>query len=276
MFVPSALLVSAWLAASPTPAPKVHALEFLPVRDGVITGTAAAAWLVSEVPLKRTLAPETCRWCEPNGLDSFVRGARWSGQENTADTLSNVAGFGLVPLTVIGLDSWLAVDNQVARAIPEDLVIILESSMLALVVNQGVKFAVGRERPFVHALPPEQKPLTAQPSDNNLSFFSGHTTFAFSMVVAAGVVAEERGYQGRALIWGVGVPLAALTAYLRIAADRHYLTDVLVGMAVGSGLGIGVPLLLHPRKGTFGAEAISRFRLRLLPTADGAALTGVF
>ena len=96
------------------------------------------------------------------------------------------------------------------------------------------------------------------------------------MISRTGVVAEERGYQGRALIWGVGVPLAALTAYLRIAADRHYLTDVLVGMAVGSGLGIGVPLLLHPRKGTFGAEAISRFRLRLLPTADGAALTGVF
>jgi membrane-associated phospholipid phosphatase len=36
----------------------------------------------------------------------------------------------------------------------------------------------------------------------------------------------------------------AATGYLRIAADRHYATDVLAGAAVGTGVGLGWPLLV--------------------------------
>ena len=32
---------------------------------------------------------------------------------------------------------------------------------------------------------------------------------------------------------------------MRIAADRHYLTDVLVGAAVGTAVGLAVPHLMH-------------------------------
>lgn len=272
-------LLGAWLSASPTvppPSPESHELRFSLLSDGLITGVAAMGWLVSETAEKSALAPATCRWCEDNAFDRFGRGVHWSPQEQgTADSLSNVAGFAAVPLTVIGLQSWLAVDFGAARKIPEDLLIIGESAMLALVVNQGVKFAAGRERPFVHALLPGQKPLTKNPSDNNLSFFSGHTTFTFSLVVAAGTVAGQRGYRGSALIWGVGLPLAATTAYFRMAADRHYLSDVLVGMAVGSAFGVGVPLLLHPRVEGPGPSRAT-VRVRLLPSADGAALVGSF
>jgi len=44
-----------------------------------------------------------------------------------------------------------------------------------------------------------------------------------------------------------GVPLAAATGYFRIAADRHYLTDVLAGAGVGLAIGYGVPALNSPR-----------------------------
>ena len=45
--------------------------------------------------------------------------------------------------------------------------------------------------------------------------------------------------------WAAGLPLAALTGYLRIAADRHYLSDVLVGAGAGTLFGTLVPRLLH-------------------------------
>jgi membrane-associated phospholipid phosphatase len=43
----------------------------------------------------------------------------------------------------------------------------------------------------------------------------------------------------------VGLPLAAATGYLRVAADRHYFTDVVGGMLVGAIVGVGIPLLFH-------------------------------
>jgi membrane-associated phospholipid phosphatase len=39
--------------------------------------------------------------------------------------------------------------------------------------------------------------------------------------------------------------MAALTGYLRIAADKHYFTDVLVGAIVGSAIGVAVPYFAH-------------------------------
>jgi membrane-associated phospholipid phosphatase len=44
-----------------------------------------------------------------------------------------------------------------------------------------------------------------------------------------------------------GVPLAAATGYFRLAADRHYLTDVLAGAGVGLAVGYAVPALNAPR-----------------------------
>lgn len=47
------------------------------------------------------------------------------------------------------------------------------------------------------------------------------------------------------LVWGGGMIFATLTARLRMAADRHYLSDVLVGSAVGSAAGFLMPYFFH-------------------------------
>ncbi len=57
--------------------------------------------------------------------------------------------------------------------------------------------------------------------------------------------ASLRGYRGAPYVWALGVPLALLSGYLRIAADRHYTSDVLLGAALGSLFGGLVPWLLH-------------------------------
>jgi membrane-associated phospholipid phosphatase len=68
------------------------------------------------------------------------------------------------------------------------------------------------------------------------------------------------------VIWAAGLALAATTAYLRMAADRHYLTDVLTGSAVGA---LGAALI--PRlTGSFPPRAT------ILPQPGGLALVGQF
>ena len=84
-----------------------------------------------------------------------------------------------------------------------------------------------------------------------MSFYSGHATLAFAMAVSGGTVASMRGYRLAPWIWGAGLSLAAATAYLRIAADRHYASDVTVGAVIGSLTGFAVPYLFHNPKRRF-------------------------
>ena len=268
VLAPSCVLaLAALLAAAPVPsdvrplaeeAPGPYQLRFDTRRDGLITGVGAVVLLSSELIFKEDLAPATCRWCDraPDGTDRLNRLDRWgrglagSTEESRkrANLWSNVLDFGVLPLGVLGTQYALSRNSGATGSMSlQDSVIILESSMLTLVLNQSVKFIVGRERPFVHVLPEDQKLLTPHPTDNNVSFFSGHTSLAFSLVVSAGTVAEMRGYKHRGWIWAVGLPLATSVGLLRMGADKHYLTDVAVGAVVGSAFGVAVPLLLHGR-----------------------------
>ena len=43
-------------------------------------------------------------------------------------------------------------------------------------------------------------------------------------------------------MWATGLTFAAATAYLRVAADKHYFTDVLASAAIGVAVGWAVPL----------------------------------
>jgi membrane-associated phospholipid phosphatase len=267
-----------------TDAPRVHALAFDWKRDALITGVSGVLWIGTEALFKKDLAPRTCRWCDraPDGTDTLNAVDRW-GTGITATTergraraarMSDIMGFGVMPLLAFGGQYALfSQSGAPPRYYAQDAVILLEAAALAAVTNQAVKFAVGRERPFVHELPEDQKGLTPHPSDNNLSFYSGHTSLAFSLVTAAGTVSRLRGYRNTWLIWAVGLPAASSVGLLRMAAGKHYLTDVLVGAAAGSLFGVGVPLLLHGRQET---QALQAAELRVSAGLGGVMLSGRF
>jgi membrane-associated phospholipid phosphatase len=266
--------------------PAVHELNFSWARDGIITGAGAVLWIGSEALLKGELVPKRCHWCDraADGSDSLNAVDRW-GRGLAANTpegrnawnkASNVADFAVLPVGLIGAQYLLSSGSGApVRYFAEDTTIILESFVMSQVANQVVKFAVGRERPFVHVLPEDQKLLTEQPTDNNLSFYSGHTAMAFSLVTAAGTVSELRGYKNRWLIWAVGLPAAASVGLMRMGADKHYLTDVLVGAAAGSLFGVGVPLLLHGRQGQAQTQSTS-MSMNVSGSLGGVMLSGRF
>jgi membrane-associated phospholipid phosphatase len=233
------VVVAALLAASPS---RADDLEIDLGWDLGLTLGFGSAWILSET-FKDELAPSSCRWCEPNGFDTAVRDALRIDDTEAADATSYVLGFGLLPAMVLGLNAASARDEGRAIQGAEDLLLVAEAVALSASLNQLTKFLVGRERPFVHALDPEWRDRTDKPSDNNLSFFSGHTTLAFAVAVSGATVATLRGYDTAPYLWAIGGALALLTGGLRIAADRHYLSDVLVGAAVGSLVGWAVPWL---------------------------------
>ncbi len=222
---------------------RLRELRYSTTLDVTVTGAGGVLWLSSEL-LKSSLAPESCHWCSSTPTDRSVRNALLWENSKLADGLSYGTGFALAPLLAFG-GVALAGAHDSADRFFADALIITEATVLAGDFNQLVKFSVGRERPFVHALPPDQKSSTSTPSDNNLSFFSGHTTLAFALAASSGTVASLRGYRWAPGIWAAGMALAATTGYLRIAADRHYFIDVMTGAVVGSAFGVGVPLLFH-------------------------------
>src|SRR5687767_13885469 len=66
-------------------------------------GVGVAVFLASELPLKDDLAPEACRWCEPNRLDAGVRSALVWNDPLDAQLTSDIGGFVLAPIVTIGL-----------------------------------------------------------------------------------------------------------------------------------------------------------------------------
>jgi membrane-associated phospholipid phosphatase len=245
-----------------------RAYRVSPAVDGAVTAVGAALWIGSELA-KPALAPSTCRACAPNALDdSVARAARWSDLALPASVSD--AGLVVLPLLSLGAVAGAGLYDGARGHLVEDLLLVAESAAVAQVLNQATKFAVGRERPFVHWLPEAEKRATPQPSDNNLSFFSGHTTFSFALVTSAWSVARHRGYRLATPILAAGAPLAAFVAYLRMAAGKHYLTDVAVGAVVGSACGVVVPML-HEAAPSPAAPTVS---LVPLPGGAMAAATG--
>ncbi|HEY8146421.1 MAG TPA: phosphatase PAP2 family protein, partial [Kofleriaceae bacterium] len=67
---------------------------------------------------------------------------------------------------------------------------------------------------------------------------------AFSLAVAGGTVASIRGYKTAPVVWSIGLVSAAATGYFRMAADKHYATDVIAGAVTGGAIGFAVPWFL--------------------------------
>lgn len=213
----------------PTPADAPIAKWEVPLMiAGMVTVRASSA----------LLAPAACRWCETspsgadtvNGLDRSTRDAlRWSDANlGKANSLSYVTLY--APFAV-----WLLRRDLDGRGI----LTVAEAVTTAALISEVTKVAAARERPFDHYRLPG---TTGQPKDRNESFVSGHTAEAFAMLVSATRVTAARGRKTRWL-WISGLPLAVATGYFRIAADKHYLTDVLAGAGIGIAAGYVVPAL---------------------------------
>ncbi|HEY3384116.1 MAG TPA: phosphatase PAP2 family protein [Vicinamibacterales bacterium] len=235
------LLIVALIVAAPAQAQSPQpARERAPISRWELPVTIAG--LASALAASSLLDPANCHWCETtasgadavNGLDRSVRNAlRWSDANlGRADTLSYVTAFTPLGLVLVRRD----LDGR-------GILTVVQALTTTSLIAQTVKIAAARERPSYRYRRPGS---VDQPNDRNTSFFSGHTADAFTLLVS---VAHETAARGRPTgwLWIAGVPLAAATAYFRVSADRHYLTDVIAGAGVGVAVGYGIPALQDAR-----------------------------
>jgi membrane-associated phospholipid phosphatase len=210
----------------------------LPV-TGAVTGGAAVAFLVLEAT-GDALTPGTCRWCEPPGLDRNARlHLRWEDTSRAA-TLSDLLLVG-IPASFVALD-YLVLARSDLHRLGEDVLIGLEALAVTAVATDALKYTVARRRPNAWAAG------VRNGSGDDNAFVSGHASVTFAAAAAFGTVAMMRGDPSWPLVYAAGFTGAATVSYLRLAADRHWLTDVLAGAALGTGLGVGLPLLLHRKR----------------------------
>ena len=203
----------------------------------------------------------TCRWCDRNdegrstlnGLDAAARRHwRWSDREKAHDW-SNAA---LAMSFVAPTSAFVAARGGFGNGFGNEMLIVVEASAVNMALTQGTKYLFRRSRPWALADdPPRGQHVGSR--ESVLSFVSGHSSLAFAVAVSTGSLASLRGDEGKEWVWATGLTFATATAYLRVAADRHYLTDVLAGAALGAAVGWVVPRLFD-RRPEDDAEAVTR------------------
>src|SRR5271157_1991108 len=122
-------------------------------------------------------------------------------------------------------------------------VIYFEVMSQAFFSKNMLKFLFPRVRPWLYLAPVTG--TAPEVWEGNDSFPSGHATMAFA-AAAFGVTVAALDLPGSP--WFVPfaateVSLAALTASLRVFSGMHFMTDVIAGAALGTAIGIALPLI---------------------------------
>lgn len=132
--------------------------------------------------------------------------------------------------------------NKPARSEAGKITIIYtETLLINAAVTNLTKELVKRKRPYNYN--PNAPLSKKQERDATSSFFSGHTSFtASSSFFLAKVYADTNpNSKWKPLVWTGAATLPLTTAILRVAAGKHFPTDVLVGYVIGAATGILIP-----------------------------------
>lgn len=253
------LVLPLLLAASPSlgpPEPEPAAGEARSVyRLGPLDAPLTVAALGIAVVPERFATRIIHRRCpcdaeDVNVLDRFAIGLHSKGAGYVSD--------GTVALSVLAPVVADAVLLGNTTAFREDLAVFVETLGINSALVMGVKLAVQRPLPVTYA----GEGRLQQQAQGYRSFYSGHTSTAVAALTAAAWTAHLR-YGTGAWPWVVTGLAGASVAVERVAAGRHFPSDVLVGAAAGFGVGTLVPLL-HARGGLE--------RLSVAPMGRGAQL----
>lgn len=255
------------------PGPLDREFKGFGLADSLITAGAIAV-AVKGYALVDSPLPDPCADCAPGKARGFDDRVRRSLRLSSADarTTANSISYGTVFATLVLPSAFLASRPHPVQG--REFWMTIESGALTAAVLQVVKHRLHRPRPYARYCVAD----CADDMDfhkSHVSFFSGHTALAFSFAVSAGTIASMRSYPHAGWVLGSGLAIATTTGYLRMAADRHYFTDVLVGAVVGSAIGWAVPKLSGmrdvPNKATSAAVDLKRTVLLPLPVhaADG-------
>ncbi len=252
--------------------------------DFIVTGLSGTVGVVAAIvpPLQSN------RRSGPIGFDEqardLVRIDNTSGRFSARDASDSVLSMLLTyPLFIDSMVTawWLRGNADVARQMA-----LIDLEAMAITVGlQGLTNTIAaRERPYGgdcgQRIPGEINDCTR--ARRYRSFFSGHSAQAFT---AANLMCYHHMQlrllgqgPGDVLTCVAGLVAAGSVATLRMAGDMHYASDVLVGSAVGTLVGLGVPFMHY--HGGLPTLELSKNRgettVSLVPAGMGLSLVGKF
>jgi membrane-associated phospholipid phosphatase len=233
-------------AGDPAPRPRVWWLA-----DGIVTTMGVA------LTVGASLLPVDAsgRWrSELLPFDTSYRGRSSAG----ADSLSDSSG----AVTIV-VPAALQVGQGFDVRTGERLLIYAETLSVTMGIGALSKVLVSRPRPYYYSSDPRVAQFSAREGkESHLSFYSGHSAVTFAAGVSGSLLFTQTSHDraARATVWGTELFLAGLTAGLRVRAGRHFPTDVVVGILVGTGVGLAGPYVHYAGRGMRGlslAEAIA-------------------
>ncbi len=250
---PAAALAALLLTSPPAAGPTGAVYRVDARLDGPVMAASALTIAVPALLASR-LIRERCP-CDPASVDAFDRGAI-GNHDDFADAVSTVT-VGLALAVPPALDWWALGRGE---ALVGDLVVFGEVVLVNGALVQVVKYSVQRPLPRTYAGDPH---LVHSPGGYR-SFYSGHTSTAVAALTAAAYTVRRR-YGEPVWPWLVVAGVGASVGLERVAAGRHFPSDVIVGAAAGAAVGLAIPWL-HARAPS----------LALLPAPGGLALAGRF
>jgi membrane-associated phospholipid phosphatase len=195
--------------------------------DGVSVLAAGVAAFIPEAAKLPKGAP-SCAPCDPASLPGIDRAAlhTFSGPAGTASSalLVGVAGFA----GVFSLDGATGAQRR------GHVVVFANSLAWTLAATDWIKVMVRRKRPVLYT---SDAVAAAADPNSQRSFPSGHASIAFATATTYYMMArrERLPHRGRnAAVLYVG---ALGVSALRVAAGKHFPTDVLGGAVLGTGIG---------------------------------------
>lgn len=232
-------------------------------------------------------SPEQPIWRGGILFDDWGREAfalRTPGGRNTAIEISD-------PLTIL-LQAYPVLDGIVVPLAFDDLnadlfwqisMINTQAILASGLLNRIAIRTVGRERPDAAPCREDREYSQDCRSRPNNSFFSGHTSGAFTGAALScahhSFLPLYGGSGWDRVACAVPVGLASIEGMLRVMADRHYLTDVMTGAAVGAAVGFGIPLLHYGYAEEDEAESAAVAPVAVVPVVSrdvvGVGLGGV-
>jgi membrane-associated phospholipid phosphatase len=229
---------------------------------------AATAWTLygfSQIYSKDTSTRAQILALNRNDVAGYNRFGTDLYSENAAD-VSDLFFYGSMPLPLL-----LLLDKKIRPDAGKIGLMYIESMAVTGVLYTGAAYIKDKYRPYAYN--PETPMGKRQSGGAKNSFFAGHVALVANATFFTAKVYSDYHPESRAkwVLYSAAGLATATTGYLRMRGGLHFLSDVVIGTAVGTLNGILFPQWHKTRKG--------RDRLTLLPyygPQSGVALTWKF